>query len=172
VSRATIADLANVTRTHSSIIPVDIYRIIRAHGIDIHCIKASSKFNGLYVRVEGVPVILLNARDAPTRRRFTAAHELYHHLSYTGGSTELRPLFYSVRERELSAPEIIEEKMANRFAAALLMPDCAVKDMVYKGFSPTRIARRFGVSVEAMDIRLQELGLCHLLSRQRSPFGS
>ena len=47
-------------------------------------------------------------------------------------------------------PEIHEERQANRFAAALLMPDCAVKDMVSAELSPAQMARRFGVSVEAM----------------------
>ena len=117
-------------------------------------------------------MILLNTRDAPTRRRFTAAHELYHHLSYTDGSTELRPLFYSVRERELSAPEIIEERQANRFAAALLMPDSAVKDMAREGLSPAQMARRFGVSVEAMDIRLQKLGLYSAPARRQNQLRS
>lgn len=166
MSRATIADLADVTRAHSSTIPVDIYRIIRAHGIDIHCIKAGPKFNGLYIRIEGVPVILLNARDAPTRRRFTAAHELYHHLSYTGGSAELRPLFCSVRERELSAPEATEEKMANRFAAALLMPAGPVREMIAQGMYTGRMAWHCGVSIEAMEIRLKELRFLDKVTRR------
>jgi len=55
--------------------------------------------------------------------------------------------------------------MANRFAAALLMPDSAVTDMAGEGLSPAQMAQRFGVSVEAMDIRLQELGLLRKATR-------
>ncbi len=62
--------------------------------------------------------------------------------------------------------------MANRFAAALLMPDSAVTDMAGEGLSPAQMAQRFGVSVEAMEIRLQELGLCHATDRQQGRPGS
>lgn len=165
MATATIADLADVTRTHSSAIPIDVYRIIRAHGIDIHYIRASPKFSGMYIRIEGVPVILLNSRDSPARRRFTAAHELYHHLSYTEGSTDLRPLF-SVQQRDLPTAELVEERKANRYATALLMPKEAIIAAAAEGMTWAAMAQRFGVSLDAMRIRLLELRLDCVLDRE------
>ena len=56
-------------------------------------------------------------------------------------------------------PEIHEERQANRFAAALLMPEGPVRQMLCQDVDTVRMAWRFGVSAEAMEIRLKELRL-------------
>ena len=51
-----------------------------------------------------------------------------------------------------------EEVSANRFAAELLMPKEMVEEFLDQGLSAWEMARRFGVSDEAMGYRLHNLG--------------
>ncbi len=52
------------------------------------------------------------------------------------------------------------EREANRFAAALLMPEQLVRELAGAvRLSVPLMARRFGVSVPAMQVRLQALNL-------------
>ena len=150
---------AAVVSSHSSTVPVDIYRIIRAHGIIIRNIRVDpNDFNGLYMRVRGRPVILLNSAQPGVRRRFTAAHELYHHFEAQRGAWDGRPVFDS-RPRSEMREEIREERQANRFAGALLIPQDALREVVQRGLTVQQIARFFGVSVDATVIRLRDLGI-------------
>lgn len=88
------------------------------------------------------------AEDHPRRRRYTLAHELkhvidhrYHHLLYA------------------RIPEQYE-RIAEAFAAALLMPRPLVKRAFYLGVQDVHaLARHFQVSPAAMRIRLEELNL-------------
>lgn len=160
----TITGLADAARRHSPALPVNIYGIIRAHGIDVHYIRASDKFTGVYTCVEGQPVILLNQRNAAVRRRFTAAHELYHHLSCERDETETRPLFSGCRT-SLGAEEMAVERCADRFATAILMPAAAVAEIARQGLTREAMARHFCVSMEAMRIRLLGLMLEDVLER-------
>ncbi|MGE5571657.1 MAG: ImmA/IrrE family metallo-endopeptidase [Bacteroidota bacterium] len=50
------------------------------------------------------------------------------------------------------------EREANRFAAALLMPEDAVRGLLH-WYDPHTVAERMMVSVEALQWRLKELGL-------------
>jgi hypothetical protein len=110
--------------------------------------------------------IYVNAAEArrwPGRRRFTVAHELGHwHLhrdaddvharfcretDVGGGSSELW------RARRI-------ESEANRFAAALLMPEPLVRrEAPALRYSVPALAKRFGVSAQAMQVRLEVLDL-------------
>jgi hypothetical protein len=96
---------------------------------------------------------------SPGRRRFTIAHELGHwYLHAAGGahtrycrSDEVGITVTSTRERE---------REANRFAGALLMPEAPVRSEAARLRGNVGVlARRFGVSAPAMQVRLQQLDL-------------
>lgn len=102
------------------------------------------------------PCILVNARDNPGRRTFTLAHE-YAHLLRSDP-----PMVCDLRV------DVVEERSANTFAAAFLMPTTPLGEefvtAVPQGELPDdrqlgRLARRWAVSLEALGRRLEELEL-------------
>lgn len=73
-------------------------------------------------------------------------------------------------------PIELEEKMATRFAVALMMPEREVRKQAADLKHPTLqnktrvLAERFGVSYTAMKIRLREFGLEHKAERGRESY--
>jgi XRE family transcriptional regulator, fatty acid utilization regulator len=99
------------------------------------------------------PAVSLNARNVSWRRNFDLAHELFHLLTW------------SIFRSKSKEPTDIEEKLANSFASALLMPeDFAVKiraAMSEKGkitFDEIdNLAREYEVSLDAVVCRLANI---------------
>ena len=133
----------------------DLTSILENLGIIIVYIKnIDGKFNdfdGLSEIVDGTPVIvLLDDINDGARQRFTIAHELGH-------------LVLKINESN----EIDEEKLCNRFASALLMPEEAVTHEF--GFSRTNVnfyeldafKKEYKVSYSAIAYRLKDL---HIIS--------
>jgi hypothetical protein len=93
------------------------------------------------------------------RARFTVAHEVGHihlHVAQTKGR------FVESAMQDFQRTENVPvyknpEWQANVHGATLLMPESAVLDAVRQGMSVSRLARVFGVSKQAMEIRLNEL---------------
>ena len=98
-------------------------------------------------------VIVVNAAEPETRRRFTIAHELGHWICQClEGSAA--PVM--CRDRDLStAADRTREREANVFAAELLMPEEAVRD----AGDAAAAAIALGVSPEAAQWRLYSFGL-------------
>jgi len=125
-------------------IPIDPFKLMRKFGI-IYQFMEFRDLEGIYIVPEDendVPIVGINYTRKITRQRFTAAHELCHHLkdrkSETcpiGGKSEL-------------------ERYAEMFAAELLMPRHLfrsvtseyVKDGKVTLDDALQIAERFGVS--------------------------
>ena len=131
-------------------------------GIRIFELPDSSKsFSGfsLWHREYG-PCILVNYKDTTAgRKNFTLAHELYHLTTYRAS-----PLLCDIEsERESGTDKI--EIYANRFAIELLLPSDSVKrDFEQHNLSKEpslrelgNMAGRWGVSVQAIGYRLEEL---------------
>ena len=143
--------------------PVDVDRVARRLGIDLYREEFVEEIDGMYLMIAGAPpVIAVNSSylKPPGRQRFTAAHEIAHHLLCDKLSTRSR-LFYidSIKTRKTML-----ERACDRFAALLLMPEGLVKQWFdeLSGNPENRIAimsERFGVSPWAMRVRLRELGL-------------
>jgi len=161
------AELAGrVLQQHSASLPVNIIHIIRAEGIILRVIYTNPDFNGLYIRLLGQPFIYVNGTHPRNRQAFTMAHELYHHYEARRGAWSGRPMFDAMPRPETRL-EIREEYAANRFAGALLMPEDLVREMFQQpDMEPGRMAWHFGVSREAMEIRLQGLGLLRKMTRR------
>lgn len=144
--------------------PVPIERIAETKGCSIVG-AILQDVSGILVRsIEGV-TIGVNARHAPTRKRFTVAHELGHLLLHKGQEVRYDHHFrYSLRSEASSAGTDVEEVEANFFAASILMPDSMLKRDARTAFidmdddaAVGELARDYKVSRQAMALRLARL---------------
>lgn len=123
--------------------------------------------SGILAINDGKGTIGYNLQHSKGRQRFTVAHELGHYVMH--GKTK-KELFvdkdYIVKFRsnkKYSLTEIKQEKEANAFAAALLMPKELVFKELYREQGLTEneliefLAKRFEVSVPAMTYRISDL---------------
>jgi Zn-dependent peptidase ImmA (M78 family)/transcriptional regulator with XRE-family HTH domain len=100
------------------------------------------------------PSILLNNRNAPWRRNYDLAHELFHLLTWS---------MFRAKSKELSGNE---EQLADSFASRLLMPEESLKQRIAALVDKQEqapldrvddLAREFGVSLDAMVYRISTL---------------
>lgn len=152
------ADAESILRTAWGYrFPVDPVRIARQLGIDVIDANLAGDVAGAIVKESGKDaVILVNQFDHPNRKRFTVAHELGHFVQKSEDTFE-----YVDRRDTLSSMGVSPDEMyANAFAANLLMPEDEIKRLIKEEkTSDLEMAMRFGVSREAMKIRLSSLGL-------------
>ncbi|MGH3938714.1 MAG: ImmA/IrrE family metallo-endopeptidase [Pseudonocardiaceae bacterium] len=105
---------------------------------------------------KGRYVIVINKNDAHARRRFTFAHEWKHLLDYTANNVLYRHLGHGDTHQQ----ERKVERIADHFAACLLMPRMWVKNAWTGGIQDIpALAGLFMVSEDAMRVRLTYLGL-------------
>lgn len=110
-------------------------------------VSGAAHWNGRYW------VITLNANESPLRQRFSLAHEFKHVIDHT-----TREYLYADRPT-ISAHEQAE-RVADYFAACLLMPKRVVKRLWFQGNQSTAtLARTLRVSEPALRYRLDQLGI-------------
>lgn len=124
-----------------------------------------SDISGLLALSNNKVVISVNSTEDIKRQRFTIAHELGHFILHSKD----QPLFVDktpkvmYRNNASTTGEIVKEREANAFAAALLMP----KDLISEAIDNCilggddiveRLASDFNVSEQAMSFRLSNLG--------------
>lgn len=98
-------------------------------------------------------VIVLNGAEPLVRQRFSLAHEFKHVLDAPFDSL-LYPDTGGMSSHERA------EQVANYFAACLLMPKVWMRRAWTSGIQRLpALARRFGVSQSAMQVRLLQMGL-------------
>lgn len=140
----------------SAVVPVDPVRIARAFGVEVFHADLREDLSGLFspAREEHGPEIYVDTDESPIRQRFTTAHELGHFIEDGNG------LQVDRRRDDLARTgRDPNEIYANEFAAALLMPEYAVKRLLAGGMPAERMHEVFKVSRESMGYRLQNLGL-------------
>ena len=147
--------------------PVPVEDIARQKSVDV--VKQrfpDGDVSGMLLREPGHTVIGVNSAHGVGRQRFTIAHELGHLELHRGRRLILDvPVRVDYRDRTSSLATDREEIEANRFAAALLMPEALVLAAARETGSRDMeqhiavLAKRFQVSVEAMSYRLINLGL-------------
>lgn len=136
-------------------LPIDPVKIAASAGVAVYARGGADDsfypYSGYYRRVNGAPALEFNVTEAPVRQRFTVAHELGHFALGHEDSPRDGGNFYSSGDPK--------ERMANKFAAELLMPATLIRH--YFGMAPSveALAQQFGVSRDAMGYRLLNLGL-------------
>lgn len=153
--------------------PVDLIELAEAEGINVVFKEFPDDVSGMLVRSEKGTVIGVNSRHHENRQRFTLAHEIAHHQLHAHHPTVyVDGMMVHYRVEEQRGPESIEVE-ANAFAAALLMPEDYLRNDLhdkrfdmYDETAVRRLAQRYQVSVQALTIRLMELGLLHGLAPQ------
>jgi Zn-dependent peptidase ImmA (M78 family) len=164
--RQVVKQLLESHRVDDAPVPVD--KIAIAEGADIRHARVEDDLSGfIYRQGPAGAIIGVNEGHHPNRQRFTVAHELGHMLLHSADTvrTDLRLRFR--RDQSVPSPEEVE---ANHFAAELLMPEQFLeRDLDHYDFSDFMddtfedrvlepLATKYGVSKQAMTIRLQSLG--------------
>lgn len=145
-----------VIKKHWDKCPVPIDAIIAEMGVPLRYQPLPDNVSGWIERQNGGYRIVVNSNHAPTRQRFTAAHELGHYIYHRDllgeGVGDNRAYRTDGTDRPNANIRPMHERQANSFAANVLMPRHALTNTA--GQSVSELAARFGVSKDAMRIRL------------------
>jgi Zn-dependent peptidase ImmA (M78 family) len=163
---------------------VDPAAVASSLDVAVHYQAFEDEVSGVLLVQNSARHILVNRNHHPNRQRFSIAHELGHlvlhdqHGDRLFIDTHLR-LYQrvgapnsSVYQEPGSATTPQEEREANQFAAALLMPRpllerAALDRDMYDEFDVSALAASFAVSEQAMAIRLQQLHVVDSVFFQR-----
>lgn len=148
--------------------PVDVHAVAALLNARVRFELADDSISGLAVREDGELIIGVNSRHAETRRRFTIAHEIGHLVLHQDEAVHIDTgfVFIGARDEMASAGFSRKEIEANRFAAALLMPDHFLRSDIRKlrltidlesDVATAQLARLYKVSTHAMAIRLSSV---------------
>jgi Zn-dependent peptidase ImmA (M78 family) len=132
--------------------------LVKQKAVPVHFV-ASYKLGGesgmTTDHVGGKLRVFINQGEPPVRQRFSLCHELKHVLDFEDAATLHAKLGRGYAEVQQNQIELI----ANEFAGHVLMPSSMVKHLWCKFQDLSLVASMFNVSVEAMAIRLERLGL-------------
>lgn len=152
------------------------FRIERvAENLGIQILKkdlGSDVFGVLYVR-NGIGTIGISPLQGKNRMRFTIAHEIGHYVLHRHEKDlfiDKNATFF--RKSKISPKDRIQEREANAFAAAILMPKHILERQIqnlnlFEDLSDDQeetncieqLAKKFKVSKTAMTYRISNLGL-------------
>jgi XRE family transcriptional regulator, fatty acid utilization regulator len=99
--------------------------------------------------------VLLNSLNSRARRTFDLAHELFHLLTWEAANSTAK-----------SRSHEVEEKLADCFAAALLLPETPLREALARRIKSERqmsvgniceLAKDFGVSIDALVWRMHNI---------------
>lgn len=151
-----VIDPIEVIERHWDSTPVPIDQIIHDIGLPLQAVPMADNISGYIERTDSGYRIVVNANHAPTRQRFTAAHELCHYIFHRDLLGEGVGDNRAFRSEGTGRPNPnilpIHERQANSFAANVLMPRHRLTNV--DGESTDALAARFAVSPAAMRIRL------------------
>ncbi|GGD40678.1 hypothetical protein GCM10011514_00940 [Emticicia aquatilis] len=151
--------------------PIKVEECAKYLKLPISELDIEDEISGFLAIKDKESIIGVNMKHHINRKRFTIAHELGHFILHKNEN----PLFIDKnesnviaiynRDEKSSRGEILKEKEANSFAAALLMPKKLIKEAIENSINKNNIlslidelARKFEVSQHAMSIRLSDLG--------------
>jgi Zn-dependent peptidase ImmA (M78 family) len=136
--------------------PVQIERIIKNMGIVLDYAPLDEELSGMAFVKDGVSIIGLNALHHPNRQRFSAAHELAHHILHEPKLHEEVHVSKGLR--------VLRRDPTSSFASELLMPEeylleaCGEEGLdMDDEVQVERLAKKFRVSVAAVKYRLASL---------------
>lgn len=149
-------------------LPVPIISIAEKIGLKIFNYDLGENISGALVIDNGQGIIGINPIESTVRQRFTVAHELGHYILHKNDESlfvdkDFKVLF---RNQESSSGEIKREQDANAFAAAILMPQKLLAEIIKNmsidltdESSIKDLAKMFDVSATAMTYRILNLNL-------------
>lgn len=155
-------------------IPVDVEAIAKMYDVIVVRKDLEDSVSAI-LQIKGVRgIVVVNAAHHPNRQRFSIAHELGHYLLHRDEGSifvDRSPVFF--RDKASSSGISRQEIDANAFAAELLMPekdlDAQLNGHPIDAFDEVlvrRLAARFGVSAQALTIRLTRLDLVTMGSEE------
>jgi Zn-dependent peptidase ImmA (M78 family) len=151
--------------------PVPVKNIAFLEGVPVVETSLTGDVSGALIKSNGTAIIAINAAHHPNRQRFSVAHELAHHFLNHRDNDHVDWKFTVIRRDQKSSEATDENEIeANFFAANLLMPKPFLRRDVAQlaGFNGEVIlseedvrslAKRYQVSITAMNYRLISLGL-------------
>ena len=129
-------------------------RIVREDGLPV---SGAAYWNGRYW------VITVNADEPYFRQRFSVMHEFKHVLDHT-----TKQFLY--HDRPFQTADQQAERVADYFAACLLMPKKVMKRLWYQGNQNiVQLAEVLFVSTRALRYRLDQLGITEPAGRCSAP---
>jgi Zn-dependent peptidase ImmA (M78 family) len=150
---------------------VDVEKIATTLGLEMKEHDLGSNVSGVLFIDKGRGIIGYNPNESNVRRRFTIAHELGHYILHRFDKElfvdhkQFKAVF---RDHESSTGEKRQEREANAFAAALLMPKHLLMKEIEKvpldladddNDGILELAKKFEVSTQAMAFRIANLNL-------------
>jgi Zn-dependent peptidase ImmA (M78 family) len=158
-----IAWAADATRFRLRLAPgkVDVFGAIRSEGIALLLFPFGREaIEGAYRRHETQAFIVVNSLRSRSHQRFTAAHELGHHVLHGDRVSEIVDDYLPTTGKEPASPLELE---AEHFGAYFLMDTASVLAEADGSEDPfdlvARMTTTFGVSKPAVCRRLAELGI-------------
>lgn len=148
-------------------LPIPVERLARSLGATLRYEPFEGDISGVVFR-DGTDIVVgVNSLHHPNRQRFTIAHEIGHILLHKGKEVHIdRPIRVNLRDGVSSQAVDSEEIEANRFASTLLLPrHLLVPDLEQQALEVDdeeqlkRLASKYRVSLQALTIRLQNLGI-------------
>lgn len=135
------------------------HQLLTLPGIRVEAVNELG-VSGATRRIGQLWLILINRDEAKVRQRFSIAHELKHILDDEATLHLNRRGLLTVGQNWLT------ERICDYFAACLLMPRLWVKRAWVSGHQDVvELSKLFDVSLDAMRIRLFQLGLLEPLGR-------
>ncbi len=133
-------------------------RLLITREFDLPASGLSQWHNGRWI-------VALNANEPDVRQHFSLAHELFHIINHTTRQ-RLHPGDSCASAYDQG------EHLADYFAGCLLMPKRYVKSLHGYGLKVHELAEAFDVSLRAMTVRLDQLGITDPLPRCVWPVNS
>jgi Zn-dependent peptidase ImmA (M78 family) len=130
-------------------LPIDPTRYAARCGVEVEYKDSLAKEGRSGYFDSKSKTIYINPDEPEYRQRFTIAHELGHCLLSHGDRDRLNTTLSEYDPKEADA---------NAFAAQLLMPEMAVREMAAR-YDLNRMAYFFDVSRMALFIRMKSLGI-------------
>jgi len=158
-----------IEKNNISETPVNIEKICQYYDIEIEPIDAEDNLSGFFlVNDKKIKMIGYNKNHSENRKRFTIAHEFGHFQLHLQSDQKFfidnNSKFF--RNEKSSSGELKQEREANAFAAALLMPLPLLESELEKISDTenidsviTKLSSTFLVSEESMRYRLINLGV-------------
>jgi Zn-dependent peptidase ImmA (M78 family) len=147
--------------------PIDVHQVARDLGLVVIEQDLEDHISGLLVIKDSQGTIAVNKSHHLNRQRFSIAHEIGHYVLHAPGGgvfIDATPVFF--RDTISQEGRSLEEIAANTFAAELLMPHAQLLEILrrepldaFDDGALRRVAGMFGVSAQALTIRLTRLGL-------------